>query len=322
MNRTPLISIVIAAHNRERLLPITLRSVQEQTCRDWECVIVDDKSTDQSLSVANRWARDDNRFRAVASERKAGASVTRNRGFAEINPASTFVTFMDCDDVWLPDALSTLLNAAEASPAMAGAHGLADFIDEEGSPMLPGKFATFGRERIGLGENGTLQEWDRSKPTSFNTLLVKNTVFPPGVVLTRRVFFEKTGLFDPAMGLVEDWDMILRLSRYGSFAFVNQVVIQYRRHQGSISLQSHDANIRKVRAFQYKSFLSPENTPEQKVIARKTWRQLQLKAMRVKWETVRKRATAGNYLGAGAMLARIYVEIHRFLRGYPTPRGL
>ena len=322
MKGAPLISIVIAAYNREQLLPITLRSIQEQTCGDWECVIVDDKSSDGTLAVAREWARKDERIRVVASEKNSGPSAARNLGYAESNAGSKYVTFMDCDDLWTPDALSVLAAAAEASPTMAGAHGLAEYIDEDGAPMLPGEFSSHGRKRIGLAEDGTLQEWDLSKPTSFCTLLLRNTVFPPGVVLTRRAYYEKAGLFDAEMGLMEDWDMIVRLSRHGSFAFVNQVVLFYRRHRGNLSTQSQKENVRLVRHLQYKTFRSRENTAEQRAIARKIWRRLQIEGMRKKWKMVRERIAAGNIAGAGVGLARIYIEIHRFLRGYPTARGL
>lgn len=321
MAATPLISIVIAVHHCERLLPATLRSIREQTCREWECILVDDGSRDGTLALAEEWAREDSRFRVI-TQTNAGTCAARNRGYASIDPASLYVTFMDHDDLWLPDALATLLAAAEAAPALAGAHGLADFIDEEGAPLLPGEFAAHGRNRIGLAEDGTLREWDFSRPTCFRTLLLRNTVFPPGVLLTRRAYYEKAGLFDPAMGLVEDWDMLLRLSRHGSFAFVNQVVVFYRRHRQSLSLQSHEANTQKVRALQHKAFCSPENTPEQKSIARQVWRKIQVQSMRMKWKAARAQCSEGKYAGAAATLARIYAEIHRFLRGYPTPRGL
>jgi glycosyltransferase involved in cell wall biosynthesis len=321
MSQAPLISIVVAAYNCERLLPLTLRSIQEQTCRDWECVIVDDGSADGTRALASQWARDDQRFRVVPQE-NTGTCGARNRGYAESNPGSTYVTFMDHDDLWLPHALATLLSAAEASPDMAGAHGLADFIDQDGAPLEPGEFASHGRTRIGLGDDGRLQEWDISKPTSFRTLLYRNTVWPPGLLLTRRAYYEKAGLFDPAMGLVEDWDILVRLSRYGSFSFVDRVILFYRRHPGSLSLKSLETNMRKIRQLQDKVFRSPENSPEQKAIARKVWREIQTQCIRGKWDIVRKRLAAGDILDAGATLARMYVEVHRFLRGYPTSRGI
>jgi hypothetical protein len=141
-------------------------------------------------------------------------------------------------------------------------------------------------------------------------------------VLTRRALYDKVGSFDPAMGLVEDWDMLVRLSRHGDFAFVNEIVVLYRRHGGSLSLKSHETNMRKVRQLQNKTFRSRENTPEQRDIARKVWREIQKECMRGKLEAARRHAASGHLGRAGVTMARIYVEIHRFLRGYPTVRGL
>ena len=211
MSQAPLVSIIVGVYNCEQLLPATLRSIQDQSWQDWECILVDDGSTDRTPEIAREYAGQDPRFRAI-TQKNTGTCGARNRVYAESNPGSRYVTFMDHDDVWLPGALNSLVASAEANPALAGAHGLSDYIDEKGAPLLPGKFASHGRERIGLGEDGRMKEWDFTKPTSFRMLLMRNTVFPPGVLLTRRAFYEKAGLFDPAMALVEDWDLLLRLS--------------------------------------------------------------------------------------------------------------
>ena len=103
-NRTPLISIIVPVHGREELIAATLQSIQDQTLRDWECIIVDDGSPDGTGSVAKRYEAGDSRFRVI-TQPKSGSSAARNRGFAASNPGSKFVSFMDSDDVWLPDAL-------------------------------------------------------------------------------------------------------------------------------------------------------------------------------------------------------------------------
>ena len=321
MSQAPLVSIIVGVYNCEQLLPATLRSIQDQSWQDWECILVDDGSTDRTPEIAREYAGQDPRFRAI-TQKNTGTCGARNRGYAESNPGSRYVTFMDHDDVWLPGALNSLVASAEANPALAGAHGLSDYIDEKGAPLLPGKFASHGRERIGLGEDGRMKEWDFTKPTSFRMLLMRNTVFPPGVLLTRRAFYEKAGLFDPAMALVEDWDLLLRLSRFGDFAFLNEVVVYYRRHRNNLSSQSDERNKRKIRQLQEKNFRSPDNTPEQAEIARKTWRYMQVESFRAKWRKCRECAAASDFRGAGMTLARMYAEVHRYLRGYPTARGL
>ena len=68
MNQPPKVSIIIPAWNNAALLPATLRSIQEQTLTDWECIVVDDGSRDATLEVARQWARDDTRFQALTQK--------------------------------------------------------------------------------------------------------------------------------------------------------------------------------------------------------------------------------------------------------------
>jgi GT2 family glycosyltransferase len=321
MNAAPLVSIIIPSWNSERLLPVTLRSIREQTLTEWECIIVDDGSADGTLEVARQWAREDPRFQVFA-QRNAGQCVARNHGYARSDARAPYVTFMDHDDIYLPGALRTLVSAAEAAPAMAGVHGLADFIDGEGAPFLPGNFSGRGRKRIGLGEDGKFREWKLTEPTCFRTLLLQNVTYPPGLVLTRRAYYEKAGLFDPQMPPLDDWDMLVRLSRHGDFQFLDEIVVLYRNHSGNASMQDIDFALSQVRAFHAKTFCSPENTPEQAAIARQVWREINMVRLRGKLQTARDCLRAGKPHRACLALAKTYVEIHRLIRGYPTANGL
>ena len=321
VNTPPLVSIIIPSWNSETLLPATLRSIREQTLREWECIIVDDGSTDGTLEVARQWARDDARFQVFVQE-NGGQCVARNHGYAKSDSRSPYITFMDHDDLYLPGALRTLISAADAAPSMAGVHGLAEFIDGQGAAFMPGEFAGRGRKRIGLGEDGKFREWKPTEPTCFRTLLFQNVTYPPGLVLTRRGYYEKAGLFDPQMPPLDDWDMLVRLSRHGDFQFLDEVVVLYRNHAGNASMQNINYAMSQVRALHTKTFRSPENTPEQAAIAKEVWRELNLMRLRGKLETIRASLRAGKLPNACFTLAKTYVEIHRLIRGYPTVRGL
>lgn len=106
--RTPIVSIVIPVHNRENLLPETLDSVQAQTFTDWECVIVDDHSTDGSLAVAQRYASADSRFRSVSlPDPKRYGNAARNYGLSLAR--GEYVNFLDSDDLFVADKLELQL---------------------------------------------------------------------------------------------------------------------------------------------------------------------------------------------------------------------
>jgi len=106
MKFTPLISVVIPAYNAEQFLDETLESVLSQTYENWECIIVNDGSTDNTESVAKKWCEKDARFRYFYKE-NSGASDTRNLGIKEAR--GEFIAFLDADDLYMPNFLEVCL---------------------------------------------------------------------------------------------------------------------------------------------------------------------------------------------------------------------
>lgn len=97
MNETGLISVIVPIYNREYSLDYCLMSIQKQTYGRWECILVDDGSTDRSLVMCEEFVREDSRFR-VFSQTNRGASAARNRGIFESH--GEYLAFVDSDD-WL-----------------------------------------------------------------------------------------------------------------------------------------------------------------------------------------------------------------------------
>ncbi len=106
MKFTPLISVVIPAYNAEQFLDETLESVFAQTYENWECIIVNDGSTDNTESVAKKWCEKDARFRYFYKE-NSGASDTRNLGIKEAR--GEYIAFLDADDLYMPNFLEVCL---------------------------------------------------------------------------------------------------------------------------------------------------------------------------------------------------------------------
>lgn len=320
MHPPPGISIVIPAFNAVRFLDAALDSVRAQTCEDWECVVVDDGSRDGTADVARRQAETDSRVRLVKQE-NLGTSVARNHGYAETHPRSEFVIFMDGDDVWLPHALETLRQELRQHPQAIGAHGLAQAVDEHGAPMPDEDFTSFGRRRLGL-QGRRIRLWPKEEPTRFETVLWSNHVFPPGLILARRSAYEKAGQFDSGLRLIEDWDMVVRLSRHGEFRFLDQVILHYRRHAGNISAADNDANQRVARLMHHRNFFSAENDARQREVVRRGWRAWQVFLLQESLRALGRDCRRGRVAAAARGLARLYVPIHRYFRGYPTLHGL
>lgn len=106
------ISIVLPMYNAEASIANAIESVQNQTYADWELIIVDDGSKDESVAIAAGYAQQDSRIRILKQE-NAGPSAARNKGIAEVK--SAYLTFIDADDRLGETCLQHLLSALEAN---------------------------------------------------------------------------------------------------------------------------------------------------------------------------------------------------------------
>jgi len=107
MKFTPLISVVIPAYNAGQFLDETLESVLSQTYENWECIIVNDGSTDNTESVVKKWCEKDSRFRLTNKE-NGGLSSARNWGIKESK--AEYIAFLDADDILTSDSLEVRIN--------------------------------------------------------------------------------------------------------------------------------------------------------------------------------------------------------------------
>ena len=109
------VSIVVPCYNAGAFIAQGLASVQQQTFGDWECLVVDDCSTDNSAAVVEDLARFDPRFVSIRQDRNGGAAVARNTAIEAAR--GTWLTLLDADDLYAPDRLARLVALAEAEQA-------------------------------------------------------------------------------------------------------------------------------------------------------------------------------------------------------------
>ena len=101
----PLVSIVTPVYNSAKYITETVKPVQDQTYDHWEMILVDDGSKDESVAIINEMASRDQRVKLLINERNSGPAYSRNRGIEEAS--GSFLTFIDSDDLWFPEFLST-----------------------------------------------------------------------------------------------------------------------------------------------------------------------------------------------------------------------
>lgn len=101
----PLVSVVVPVFNTEKYVKFTIDSVKSQTYPNWELILVDDCSTDQSVSIIELESKSEPRIRLVRNTVNSGALATRNRGIAEAN--GKYLCFLDSDDTFEPEKIKT-----------------------------------------------------------------------------------------------------------------------------------------------------------------------------------------------------------------------
>lgn len=136
--RTPGVSVVVTCHNLAKFLPDALGSVLSQTFQDWECIVVDDASTDETAGVSAEWCAKDNRFRYLRSDENLKLSRARCFGFANAN--GRYFINLDADDKLTPNALALLVTALERHPNLHIAYGSLDVLSEDGTKTQQNPF--------------------------------------------------------------------------------------------------------------------------------------------------------------------------------------
>jgi glycosyltransferase involved in cell wall biosynthesis len=310
------ISVIIPAYNAARYLPETIESVLAQTVSDWELIIVDDGSNDATLEIARSYAAGDARIRAY-TQANGGVASARNAGFVVSDRAAPYICYLDNDDAWQPDALATLLSALESRPDAVAACGLPESMDAYGEPFANDTVQAYCRERYAV-QGAALVRVTEDAPTTFACLAVRNCIITPGLVMIRRSAHERAGTFDESLSGCDDWDMWLRLCRFGDIAFVNRVVLRYRLHAANQTLL-HNAMDRGETLLYAKLFAYAEETPQRREQLRAGYRfRARLNAQdRIRW--ARDAAQHGSVLPALRQARHALRLYYRSVAG-PRPR--
>lgn len=130
------VSVIIPVYNCQKFLKHSVQSVLNQTYKNWELIIVDDASTDGSLSEARRLAEDNPKIKVFALPENKGVSACRN--FAISKAQGRYLAFLDSDDLWAKNKLAAQLMFMQQKKA-ALSHTTYSFIDEKGRVMEAGK---------------------------------------------------------------------------------------------------------------------------------------------------------------------------------------
>lgn len=207
---TNVVSVVITSYNYGNYLASAVESVLCQSLQDFEIIIIDDGSTDNTQAVSESFLSD-SRIRYVY-QTNAGQPKAKNRGIAE--SAGKLIAFLDADDVWMPTKLEkqiALFDDAEVGVVFSRRK----WIDPDGNE-LPGNERTLRRGEI------------------LDHIFIDNFIcFSSSVI--RRSYLEEVGYFDETLPMGIDYDLWIRMSARCKFDFVDAPLVKYRTGHANLS---------------------------------------------------------------------------------------
>jgi hypothetical protein len=145
----PLVSVLLTAYNREEYLAASIESVLAQTCGNFELIVVDDRSSDATLSIAREYERRDSRVRVRANERNLGDYGNRN--FAASLARGEFLKFHDSDDIMYPHCLEIMIRYLSLTPSAAFALSAHQAWTGAPCPIMSTPYLSYQREFLGFG---------------------------------------------------------------------------------------------------------------------------------------------------------------------------
>ena len=206
------ISVIVPLYNKEKFIGTTINSVLQQTYKDFELIIVDDGSTDNSATVVK--SIKDSRIRLIGKKNE-GVSVARNTGIKESN--GEWVFLLDADDRIECDALELFVKMINLYP----------------------KDKIFTAESIYLGSNIIQKLKIKKSRFPFWDTWRNNFSLGPGHTMIHKSLIEKFGGYDIRMSFYEDWEFSIRLTKYGRVVYCNKPVMKYNQQPSGLSNTFH-----------------------------------------------------------------------------------
>ncbi|MBN1115004.1 MAG: glycosyltransferase [Oligoflexia bacterium] len=219
------VSVIIPTFNRAYCLDRAVNSVLAQKYTDYELLIIDDGSTDNTEKKINYYRERDPRVRAFRN-RNSGVSQARNLGI--LNARGSFIAFLDSDDEWLPGKLLCQM----------------EFYEKH-------EYSICHTDEIWIRNGNRVNQMHKHKKSGgciFRQCLPLCCISPSSVIIRKDVF-DRVGLFDEELPVCEDYDLWLRISAVYEVSFIQTpLIIKYGGHSDQLSRRSWGNDEYRVRA--------------------------------------------------------------------------
>ena len=208
MNSVPAVSIVLPTYNRGYCIRRSINSVLNQTFKDFELIILDDGSTDDTQAVVGSYR--DRRIVYIRNLANRGQTVRLNDGIRAAR--ADLIAFQDSDDEWLPTKLAKQVAAMRGQPSDVG------LVYTDKWRHEPGREKFHWKSPHNMPEDGII--FERALDTAVHNI-------GPQSVLIRRRCFDEVGLFDERITKSNDWEMFIRISRKFLFFHIPEPLVNY-----------------------------------------------------------------------------------------------
>lgn len=272
-NNKPIISICVPTYNGEKYLEEALNSILSQTFNDYEVIIVDDQSTDNTIDISKKFSEKDQRIHCYQNKKNLGLVGNWNKCIELAR--GEWIKFVFQDDLIAPTCIEELLAASTTNTWLAICRR--DYIFEEGTSeetqhfyeKNPKPHQVFGKM---LENDLTFIQSDTVCQTAIDLFGI-NCFGEPSATLIRKEAFARHGLFNPNLAMMCDTEYCVRLSIHHGFTYLNKSLASFRVHSGSTS--AHHFSKRKYRIIldgiilMYEYAYNPKFTPIRKCMLRR-----------------------------------------------------
>lgn len=216
LSALPFVSVIMAVYNGERYVATAVESVLRQTHQDFEFVVVDDRSTDRTREILQKYAEQDPRMKVVVQEQNVDQPASLNRALAIAR--NEWVAVLDADDAFMPHRLETQLRALRGEPSVRvlGAHAI--------------RIDRWGNEQ-GLKAVGPRSVAEFKRTVERDGLL---TIVHPSALMHRPTILAVGG-YDPNFGAAADTELWSRVSDKHVVMSLTEPLLYYRVHPGSMT---------------------------------------------------------------------------------------
>lgn len=230
------VSVVVPSYNHQKFLPGALNSVLCQEIKDYELLLIDDASSDQSAEIIREFlaAHAEIPSRFSRHEKNQGGVITLNQLIEQAS--GEYVALINSDDIWLPEKLHKQLEYLDAHPETGAVFTQARIIDDDNRVV---NTALDFKSDIFIQTNRSRGQWLRRLFFELNCLCHPS-------ILIRRSVYDEIGLYDPRFRQLPDMQMWVRLLKHSAIHMIEEPLVQLRIHARNTSKVTAEAGRRNL----------------------------------------------------------------------------